>query len=102
MLVFNEAGFARWLGVAFTTLGFTLIYGSGVALGKQYSPDVTIQAGHQLVTKGIYRYIRHPRYLGMICLIDWSILLISVLDRLGLRLYFSWASSYTGSKMKRQ
>jgi protein-S-isoprenylcysteine O-methyltransferase Ste14 len=68
MLVFNAARFSRWLGIAFTTLGFTLVYGSGVALGKQYSPDVTIQAGHQLVTKGIYRYIRHPRYLGVISL----------------------------------
>jgi protein-S-isoprenylcysteine O-methyltransferase Ste14 len=66
LLVFGNASFVRWLGVGLSVLGFTLIFGSGVALGRQYSADVTIQTGHQLVTKGIYRYIRHPRYLGVI------------------------------------
>jgi protein-S-isoprenylcysteine O-methyltransferase Ste14 len=92
--VLNEGGFWRWLGVALAALGFALVYGSGVALGKQYSPDVTIQAGHQLVRNGIYRYLRHPRYLGVIalsigvsCLFrSWIGLVASVLF-LGLLLY---------------
>ena len=94
MFVFGESGLARWLGVALSALGFALVYGSGVALGKQYSADVTIQAGHQLITKGIYRYIRHPRYLGVIalsigvsCLFrSWSGLVATVFF-LGLILY---------------
>ena len=68
MFVFGERGFAGWVGVGLSALGFAMIYGSGVALGKQYSADVTIQAGHQLVTKGLYHFIRHPRYLGVIAL----------------------------------
>jgi len=58
----------RWLGVACSALGYALIFFSGVALGRQYSPEVTIQNDHQLITSGVYRYIRHPRYFGIIAL----------------------------------
>jgi protein-S-isoprenylcysteine O-methyltransferase Ste14 len=36
------------------------------SLGKQFSVEVAIQTGHSLVTDGLYRYLRHPRYLGII------------------------------------
>ncbi len=36
------------------------------ALGKQFSVQVTIQEGHQLVTGGPFRFLRHPRYLSII------------------------------------
>jgi protein-S-isoprenylcysteine O-methyltransferase Ste14 len=39
-----------------------------LALGRQYSADVTIQKEHHLITSGVYRLIRHPRYLGVIAL----------------------------------
>jgi protein-S-isoprenylcysteine O-methyltransferase Ste14 len=58
----------RWLGVFFSALGFALVFWSGLALGRQYSADVTIQKEHHLITSSIYRYIRHPRYLGVIAL----------------------------------
>jgi protein-S-isoprenylcysteine O-methyltransferase Ste14 len=57
---------ARWAGVALVGLGLGLVFLSGVALGKMYSPDVTLQEGHRLVTSGLYRYIRHPCYLGAV------------------------------------
>jgi protein-S-isoprenylcysteine O-methyltransferase Ste14 len=56
----------RWLGLVLAGFGLVLIFWSGVALGKMYSPEVTIQKKHQLVTTGLYRYIRHPRYLGVV------------------------------------
>ncbi len=66
--VFGELGIIRWLGVVLSAFGFTLVFWSGLALGRQYSADVTIQNGHHLITDSIYRYIRHPRYLGVIAL----------------------------------
>ncbi len=66
--VFIEADLTRWLGVVLCLLGYGLIFWSGVALGRQYSADVTIQEGHQLITGSIYRAIRHPRYLGIMAL----------------------------------
>jgi len=54
----------RWAGLVLATLGMGLIFWSGFALGRLYSPEVTLQKGHYLVTYGPYHYIRHPRYLG--------------------------------------
>lgn len=59
---------AAWVGLGLSGLGFLFVFWSGYALGKQYSPEVTIQEGHKLVTGGPYRVIRHPRYLGVILL----------------------------------
>ncbi len=56
-----------WLGDGIVALGYLLIFWSGLALGKQYSGEVTIQDGHQLITSGPYRIIRHPRYMGILC-----------------------------------
>jgi protein-S-isoprenylcysteine O-methyltransferase Ste14 len=56
----------RWLGLVLCGVGYSLIFWSGLALGRMYSADVTIQKDHQLITTGPYHYIRHPRYLGLI------------------------------------
>ena len=68
IVTFGDSGIVRWLGVVLSALGFTLVFWSGLALGRQYSADVTIQEGHHLITNSVYRYIRHPRYLGVIAL----------------------------------
>ena len=54
----------RWMGLALATLGIGLIFWSGMALGRLYSPEVTLQKEHHLITGGPYGVIRHPRYLG--------------------------------------
>jgi protein-S-isoprenylcysteine O-methyltransferase Ste14 len=58
----------RWAGLVLAALGLGLIFWSGVALGRMYSKQVTIQEDHHLVTDGLYGLIRHPRYLGVLCL----------------------------------
>lgn len=62
VLVHNDL--MRWLGLALEITGMGLIFWSGIALGRLYSPEVTLQQDHHLVTYGPYRLIRHPRYLG--------------------------------------
>ncbi len=59
-----SSNIARWLGLVLSTCGMGLIFWSGLALGRLYSPEVTIQKDHHLVTNGPYHSIRHPRYLG--------------------------------------
>lgn len=65
MVIGNES-LIRPLGLILTAGGFLLMNLAILALGKQFSVDVTIQKGHELVTKGPYSVIRHPRYLGII------------------------------------
>jgi protein-S-isoprenylcysteine O-methyltransferase Ste14 len=64
--VFTDNLALRWPGLVITSFGYALIFLSGLALGKQYSAEVTIQKDHQLITSGVYRYIRHPRYVGVL------------------------------------
>jgi protein-S-isoprenylcysteine O-methyltransferase Ste14 len=54
----------RWVGVGLFGAGSALVFWTSLALGRLYSPEVTVQQDHQLITHGPYRYIRHPRYLG--------------------------------------
>ncbi|KAB2865148.1 MAG: isoprenylcysteine carboxylmethyltransferase family protein, partial [Anaerolineae bacterium] len=69
----------RYLGLLIYPLGFFITNWSEHSLGKQFSVQVTIQEGHQLITNGPYRMLRHPRYLGI------------MLMNLGLALIFaSW------------
>ncbi len=63
---FPESNGLRLAGLILTSAGFVWMNLAIMALGKQFSVDVTIQEGHRLVTSGPYKYIRHPRYLGII------------------------------------
>jgi protein-S-isoprenylcysteine O-methyltransferase Ste14 len=66
--VFGQLQIISWFGVALCGFGYLLIYWSGLALGKQYSAEVTLQKDHKLITTGPYRFIRHPRYTGILSL----------------------------------
>jgi protein-S-isoprenylcysteine O-methyltransferase Ste14 len=66
--VLAEGAALRMLGVILSALGYGFVFWSGLALGKQYSPEVTIQKDHHLITAGPFQWIRHPRYLGVILL----------------------------------
>jgi len=59
----------RWVGVPFLTAGIVIRIVSRLALGKEFSGHVQTTKGHRLVTTGIYRSIRHPAYLGYLCIL---------------------------------
>jgi protein-S-isoprenylcysteine O-methyltransferase Ste14 len=56
----------RWLGVVLFAAGGALRLWPVFVLGRRFSGLVTIQPGHELVTSGVYRVIRHPSYLGLL------------------------------------
>jgi protein-S-isoprenylcysteine O-methyltransferase Ste14 len=64
--VLGEVGLLRYLGLVLFSLGFIGMHWAEASLEKQFSVYVTIQEDHKLVTDGPYRYLRHPRYLGII------------------------------------
>ena len=64
--VLGDMEFVRYMGLGLFALGFLLAHWAEFRLGKQFSVEVTIQEDHRLVTDAPYRYMRHPRYLGII------------------------------------
>jgi protein-S-isoprenylcysteine O-methyltransferase Ste14 len=46
--------------------GFIVMNWAEIALGKFFSVQVTLQKNHRLITEGIYKHVRNPRYLGII------------------------------------
>jgi protein-S-isoprenylcysteine O-methyltransferase Ste14 len=65
---------ARWAGVFLYVTGGALRIWPVFVLGRRFSGLVAIQPGHELVTDGPYRFIRHPSYLGMIILmLGWGL-----------------------------
>jgi len=58
----------RVIGIILILLGITIRILSRKALGKQFSAHVETSDEHTLITEGIYRRLRHPAYLGLLCL----------------------------------
>jgi len=61
------------LWMAIISIGVTLLGGiiellSRIQIGQYGGPKIVIEDDHRLITSGIYRYIRHPQYLGFLLL----------------------------------
>lgn len=52
----------QWLGVSIFIIAIIVFCLSQVRLGSNFSATTEIRKGQNLVTRGIYRYIRHPMY----------------------------------------
>ena len=53
---------AGWTGAASHAAGVWLLWRAHAELGRYWSDSVQLRQGHQLVTSGVYRYVRHPMY----------------------------------------
>lgn len=51
-----------WLGAAVFAGGLFVLWRSHKDLGGNWSAKIEVKKEHVLVTKGIYKYIRHPMY----------------------------------------
>jgi protein-S-isoprenylcysteine O-methyltransferase Ste14 len=57
--------FVPWLGIAVMAGSLWLFWRSHADLGRNWSVSLELREGHQLVTEGVYRRIRHPMYLSI-------------------------------------
>jgi protein-S-isoprenylcysteine O-methyltransferase Ste14 len=54
------------LGILIFIAGLIITVNAQVTLKLNYSSMLRIREGHQLITHGIYKYVRHPVYSGVI------------------------------------
>ena len=62
-------GGAHWLkaaGVLLLAVGLAVRWTAIFQLGRAFSANVAIRATQKLKDSGLYRYVRHPSYLGML------------------------------------
>ena len=56
---------APWCGAALMVAALWLFYRSHADLGLNWSVTLELRKDHQLITQGVYRYIRHPMYASI-------------------------------------
>lgn len=56
----------RYVGFAMLALGILVRAHAIYTLGRFFSVHVEMQAEHQLIQTGLYRYVRHPSYTGFL------------------------------------
>lgn len=54
------------VGLALAIIGYVFIIAAHITLWRLYSSTLVIKENHQLITHGLYRFTRHPIYLGTI------------------------------------
>jgi protein-S-isoprenylcysteine O-methyltransferase Ste14 len=55
-----------WTGLAATAIGIGISIWARLSLGSNWSGTVTLKDNHELVRKGLYRWVRHPIYSGIL------------------------------------
>ena len=91
-------------GLIFTLIGFFILGFAAIALRPALTARPEPKAGAPLITHGIYHYVRHPMYLGVISigigisLTHWSI--ISFVETFILFLILIYKYHYEDSLLK--
>lgn len=63
-----------WGGLALFLAGTFLRVGAVRVMGPRHSVWVAVQQEHELLTTGLYRWIRHPSYLGaLLAVFGWAL-----------------------------
>ena len=72
---FDLPAWMRWLGVAGMIITIPLVTWVLRSIGTNISPSHATREGHQLVTHGPYRWVRHPLYsVGILLCISLTLL----------------------------
>jgi len=74
----------RFLGIVVFAAGLAIRWYAIVHLGRFFTVNVAIAAGHRLIDTGPYRFVRHPSYTGALmaflglalCLANWASLAV--------------------------
>ncbi len=63
---FHTSSLFRYAGLVFSIIGIALIIISSITLKKNLTPFPSPKDNSTLITTGVYKYIRHPIYTGIL------------------------------------
>ena len=73
-LVWHRTLFIGFVADAIALVGLAVMLWARVTLGRNWSADVALKEGHELVTTGPYRWVRHPIYSGLLLMaLGWAV-----------------------------
>ena len=76
-----DLSFWQIIGLILLFTGLAIRWISINTLKKYFTANLTIQEDHKLITTGIYKYIRHPSYLGgLFCFAGFGIALANYIS----------------------
>lgn len=84
----NLPDWIRIIGIVIIFSGLIFFWWIHKTLGENWSPVLEIRKGHKLITKGPYKYVRHPMYtlfyvfaIGLLLLVsNWFVGLFALLS----------------------
>ncbi len=69
------------LGLLIMLIGIVIRWTSIIQLSSAFTVDVAIVKDHKLKTDGVYRYVRHPSYLGLLLImVGFAVCMNSILS----------------------
>lgn len=67
--MFGNAEWLRYAGLALIIIGLVIRWTAVVSLGRAFSANVAIRSEQKLKTDGLFRFVRHPSYFGLLLII---------------------------------
>jgi protein-S-isoprenylcysteine O-methyltransferase Ste14 len=64
--IFGRAHWLRLTGLLILATGLAIRWAAVLNLGSAFSANVAIRDSQRVRTTGLYRYVRHPSYLGLV------------------------------------
>ena len=61
-------------GAAITVIGLAIAIWARFTIGKNWSGQVTFKKDHELITRGPYKFVRHPIYTGLLTMMLGALL----------------------------
>lgn len=63
-----DKSWISYIGIGILAMGGVILTYSRIKLGEYGGPKIVIEEEHKFVSDGIYKYVRHPMYLGFLLL----------------------------------
>ncbi len=86
-------------GTVTVMLGLIVAFIARRTLSKNWSSDIDIKQEHELITTGVYGYVRHPIYTGILLMAAGTVIYT---DRIGMVIFFLILLSFFLFKSKEE